>query len=137
MIIRDAKPEDSAAIERFHVSSGLDYKFPDLAHPLFFVRKVAERDGAVIGACFLRIAAETYLWLRPSLAPREKQDAMLAMQPEVMAAAWRLGVDEVEARIPPEIEKKFHKRLTQLGWSKNRGWSAWSRQTAIIESGAL
>lgn len=131
MIVRDALPSDTQAISDFHKSSGIDYRFPDLEHPLFFVRKVAERDGAVVGACFLRITAETYLWLDPSLRPNVKLELMQVLQPEVLAAAWRAGIDDIEARIPETVQRRFSKRLKQLGWTPNRsGWHPWTRETS-------
>lgn len=130
MIVRDARPEDNAAIGAIHLSSGIDYRIPDLNSPLFFVRKVAESENVLLGACFLRIAAETYLWLEPGQSPRSKLKTMQALQPAVLANAWRLGIDDVEARIPETIETRFRKRLTQLGWTPNRnGWRPWSRET--------
>jgi hypothetical protein len=131
VIVRDAKPEDFAEIERIHAAMGMDYQLPDLAHPLFLVRKVTLDDnGEVIGACFLRITAETYLWMSPDIAPRCKMDVMNKMQPEVLRAAWQNGLDDIEARIPETVERRFQKRLNQLGWSKNRsGWFPWTVAT--------
>jgi hypothetical protein len=131
MMVRDAKPEDFAEIEQIHAAMGMDYALPELNHPLFLVRKVTIDDnGAVIGACFLRITAETYLWLKPDASPRDKVDVMNEMQPEVLRAAWQNGLDDIEARIPETVERRFQKRLNQLGWSKNRsGWSPWTVAT--------
>ena len=132
MMVRDAKPEDFGAIEQIHAKMGMDYALPALEQPLFFVRKVTEDEsGKVIAACFLKLAAECYLWLEPDLAPRIKLETMTAMQPEVFRAAWANGIDDIEARIPEAVEKRFQKRLNQLGWSKNRsGWFPWSARTA-------
>lgn len=132
MNVRDAKPEDFAAIEKIHARMGMDYRLPELSQPLFFVRKVAEDpSGQVIAACFLKIAAECYLWLDPDLAPGDKLESMQRLQPKVFEAAWMSGIDEIEARIPETIEQRFHKRLKQLGWTPNRdGWHPWTAQTA-------
>lgn len=138
MIIRDAKPEDFAAIEMIHGAMQNDYLFPFAVNsegkredsPLFFVRKVAEEDGRVVGACFLRLTAETYLWLTPELDAAEKMKAMQQMQPAVLFEAYSQGIDDIEARIPETVERRFHKRLKQLGWFKARpGWFPWSRAT--------
>lgn len=130
MIVRDAAPADYAEIERIHARMGLDYALPALGGPLFFVRKVADQDGSIAGACFLRIAAETYLWLPPEANPRAKMNAINALQPEVLRAAWQNGVDSIEARIPTVIERKFEKRLRLLGWTPNRdGWHPWTVTT--------
>ena len=131
VLVRDSILSDAEFIKEAHTASGMDYRLPDLESPLFFVRKTVEdTEGNVIGACYLRLTAETYLWLDPNLSPKGKIEAMSAMQPQVLASAWSLGLDDVEARIPEDIEKKFKKRLHQLGWSKDRsGWSPWSRST--------
>jgi hypothetical protein len=131
MNVRDAQPEDFIAIEQIHAKMGMDYQLPDLGQPLFFVRKVTEDEsGQVIGACFLKIAAECYLWLDPDLAPKAKMETMQQMQPEVFRAAWMNGIDDIEARIPETIEQRFHKRLRQLGWTPNReGWHPWTAGT--------
>jgi hypothetical protein len=130
VIVRDAQNEDFPAIGRIHAGMGLDYQLPELAHPLFLVRKVAVDESRVTAACFLRLTAETYLWLDPVLQPRDKVMAMNALQPEVLRAAWAKGLDDVEARIPETVERRFEKRLKQLGWLKARpGWAPWSRAT--------
>jgi len=130
MKVRDANPEDFPTIEQIHGKMGLDYRLPNLAHPLFLVRKVAAEEDGVTAACFLRLTAETYLWLDPKLTARAKVETMNELQPAVLAAAWAQGLDDIEARIPETVERRFRKRLTQLGWSRNRpGWFAWSRAT--------
>lgn len=131
MFVRNSVPSDAQFIQKAHEASGIDYRLPDLESPLFFVKKTVEDDdGNVIGACYLRLTAETYLWLDPKLNPKGKVEAMSAMQPEVLTSAWSLGIDDIEARIPEGIEKIFKRRLHQLGWEKDRsGWNPWSRST--------
>ena len=127
-MIRDYRPEDYAAVKALHAESGIDYALPDLAGPLFIVKKVVEVDGRVVAACALRIEAETYLWCGGS--PEDKMAAMLAMQPEILSDAWMLGIDNVVAWIPEAVEERFEKRLKQLGWARDRdGWHSWSRAT--------
>ncbi|MDR5730579.1 MAG: hypothetical protein RB191_24485 [Terriglobia bacterium] len=134
MKVNDLRPEDFPAVESLHASQGLDYRLPDLASPLLVVKKaVVNEQGEVIGACLLRLTAETMLILDPKLTPPEKMDAMEAMQPEVLASAWRLGLDEVECRIPEAVEQIFTKRLHTLGWTRDRdGWAPWSRSTCDL-----
>lgn len=130
MKVRNAQLGDVSQIRHIHEDMGLDYQFPALDSPLFITRKVVEdENGKVIGACFLRLTAETYLWLSPESSARDKIVAMEAMQPEVLRDAYNKGIDDIEARIPPSVETRFQKMLGKLGWSKNRGWSAWSRCT--------
>ncbi len=133
MNVVDADATDFPAIEDIHKGMGMDYQLPDLNSPLFFVKKVVkDEQGRVLGACFLRLSAECYLWLRPDCGPRQKMDAMEAMQPEVLEGAWEKGIDDIEARIPGDLERRFQKRLKQLGWSRDReDWHPWSRSTTM------
>jgi hypothetical protein len=131
MIVRNPNTDDLEQIERIHRDMGMDYSLPQLDHPLFIVRKVTtDGEGNVLGACFLRLTAETYLWLDPKIDARQKVHVMETMQPVVISEAYNKGLDDIEARIPESIETRFRKRLERLGWTKNRsGWFPWSRQT--------
>ena len=128
MIVRDATPGDYPSIESIYRGMGMDYALPDLHSPLFLVKKVAsDEDNNLLGASFLRLQAECYLWLPYNLSPRMKVNVMREMQPEVLGEAWSKGLDCVEARIPRDIESRFHKRLQELGWSRDReDWHPWS-----------
>ena len=127
-IVRDYRPEDFESVKALHEASGIDYKMPDLGAPLFLVKKVVEVDGKVTAACALRIECETYLWCGGE--PADKMDAMLAMQPAILDAAWMSGIDNLVCWIPEDVEAKFEKRLKQLGWARDRdGWHSWSRAT--------
>jgi hypothetical protein len=126
-MIRDYKPEDKAAIEAIHGQVGLDYKFPDLDHPLFFVRKVLEVNGNIRAALVLKICAETMLLIDPQQEPQEKLTEMIDLQSSVLSEAYRKGLDDIYAAVPPI---GFDKRLLQLGWIPDRpDWRLWSRST--------
>lgn len=129
---RDYLPEDLPQIKAIHEELGLDYRMPELGLPIFFVKKVLVAEGEIVGACVLRVEAETYLWLkRGSWADAEdKKLAMGLLQAEVLDAAWRLGVPNVCAWVPRHVERFFAKDLKELGWSPDReGWHSWSRPT--------
>jgi len=126
MSVVDVAPEHHEEIRAIHAAGGLDYRLPDLESPLLIVKKaVVNERGEVIGACLLRLTAETILLLPPESGPKEKMDVMESLQPEVLRAAWEQGLDEISARIPEETEKIFEKRLRQLGWIKARPWAEW------------
>lgn len=131
MSVRDAEDDDLPVIGDIHARVDMDYKLPELDNPLFFVRKVKIDDtGKVRAACFLKLQAETYLWLDPELSAQEKMRAMLELQPAVLSEAYSKGIDTIEARIPETVERRFLKRLVKLGWVRNRpGWFPWSKQT--------
>jgi hypothetical protein len=129
-IIRDYQPSDNAQLRVIHQIQGLDYIFPDLESPLFFLKKVCEVDGRIVGALVLRLCAETELLLGrfPGRSgPQDKMTVMQELQQAVLRDAYSRGLDEIHAAIP---EIGFDKRLVQLGWSRDRpGWNLWSRTT--------
>jgi hypothetical protein len=128
-MIRDCRPEDYAILRAIHAGQGIDYAFPDLDSPLFFVKKVREVDGEVRAALVLKLCAETSLLLADS-GPLEKMTAMRELQQVVVKEAWNRGLDEIHASIP---EIGFDRRLVQLGWSRDRpGWNLWTRRTDAI-----
>lgn len=129
-MVRDYRPADLAAIQRIHEQMGLDYRMPDLGDPLFVVRKVLEVNGEVVGATVARVEFETYLWLDGGLSPAEKNAAMHLMQPALLKDCRLLGAENLVCWVPENVEKKFAKRLTELGWKLDRdGWRTWSRET--------
>jgi hypothetical protein len=125
-IVRDATPADYEALKAMHARSGIDYAFPDLNDPLFFVKKVRVVDERINSALILKLCAETFLLLDEG-TPQDKMTAMRELQAEVLHAAAARGLSEIHASVP---SIGFDKRLTQLGWEKDRpGWNLWSRQT--------
>lgn len=143
-VVRDYKPSDFEEIKRIHEQGGLDYKTPALnttnragetiVNPLFIVNKVLTVDDKIVAAVLWRIEAETYLLLdkESGLDPEQNMAVLRGLQVEGLAALWKLGIDDAVCWVPQEIEKTFAKRLTQLGWKRDReGWHSWSRKTEI------
>lgn len=127
-MIRDYQGQDFGQVAGFHADSGIDYRMPDLDSPLFPIKKVSEVNGQVVGALALRLCAETFLWLDRQRRPQEKLQTMKELQAAVLADAWKNGLDEIHAAIPPI---GFDRRLKQLGWEPDRdGWVLWTRRTA-------
>lgn len=127
VVVRDYRPEDREQLEKIHEEQGLDYKFPDLDSPLFFVRKVLEVNGKIVSALVLHICAETMLLLDKEQRPQSKLTEMKLLQSSVLDEAYKKGLDEIFAAVP---EIGFDKRLRQLGWEEDRPeWRLWSRST--------
>ena len=128
-MIRDYTSPDLPIIQAIH-RSGLDnFNLPDFASPLILTNKVAIGPEGVIGSCYLQLTAEAVLLLDPALEPRRKFSAIQELNDAVTLEAWRLGLNDLNARCSPETTKRFSKRLLQLGWHQSRpGWSAWSRR---------
>jgi hypothetical protein len=129
--VRDYHPEDRGELEQIHRQLGIDYQFPNLDNPLFFVRKVLEANGRVHSALVLKVCAETFLLLGEG-KPQDRFLAMKLLQDSVLTEAYQKGLDEIHATIP---EIGFDKRLTQLLWEKDRpGWHLWTRSTLAISA---
>jgi hypothetical protein len=125
-MIRNYTPEDSYKLQEIHRKTGLDYRFPDLESPLFFVKKVAEDESGIRGAAVLKICVETMLLLGDG-HPKERFEIIKSLQDAVCAEAYMKGLGEIYADVP---EIGFDKRLRQLGWEKDRpGWHLWTRST--------
>jgi hypothetical protein len=131
MVVRDFAPADLPRIKEIHGQTSIDYKFPDLASPLFIITKVVELDGQIVAASGVRIEAELYLFVDHEVGtPEQRWDAVQQMNGVVMEEAWMKGLDNCVCWVPEDIEKSFGKRLIQLGFSRDRdGWHSWSRQT--------
>jgi hypothetical protein len=128
-LIRDAKNSDLPIIQAIHRTAGWDFPLPDFASPLIIANKVATGPEGVIGSCFLQLTAEAVLLLDPALDPRRKFNAIQELNDAVTFEAWRLGLNDLNARTSPETTQRFSKRLIQLGWQQTKpGWSAWSRR---------
>lgn len=127
--IRDAKNSDFPIIHAIHNAGGWDFQLPDLSSPLVVANKVSIGPEGVIGCCFLQLTAEAVLLLDPALEPRRKFSAIQQFNDAVTLEAWRLGLNDLNARCSPETTKRFSKRLLQLGWHQTKpGWTAWSRR---------
>ena len=129
MRIRPYTTADLTAIQRIHEQQALGYQLPNLDHPLFITRLVAEDDqGRATQAAFLRLTAEAYLLLDPTCgSPREKWRELLVLHEAVRQDARARGLDDVHAWVPPKLEKRFGRRLMHLGWSKQL-WPSYSRE---------
>ena len=78
----------------------------------------------IVGAALLRLTAEAYLLLDPqSGTPRERWQGLLALHAAAERDAWRRGLEDVHAWLPPPIAAKFGKRLARLGWIRDDTWT--------------
>ncbi len=129
MLVREYQDSDLAQLRAIHAAQGFDYTLPDLSNPLFVTKKVLARDGAIVGAAFLRLTAEAYLLLDPCAGtPRERWQWLLALHAAAERDAWQRGLEDVHAWLPPPIAKKFGKRITQLGWIRDDTWTPYCKK---------
>ena len=119
MIVREFKPEDMPALKSLHARSGFKYDLPDFADQQFVVRRVAEDDGQIVMGGFLRQTTEAFLvcdshWR----GPRWRYEALEAIHNDAVEQLRKTGFRDIQAFLPPEIEKRFGERLLALGWQR-------------------
>jgi hypothetical protein len=133
--VREYQPEDLEALRALHAAQGFPYKFPDLANPLFVTKLVLtdaddrQAGGAIAGAALLRLTAEAYLLLDPrSGTPRERLERLLTLHAAAERDAWRNGLEDVHAWLPPQIARRFGRRLARLGWLRDDAWTPYCKK---------
>ncbi len=128
--IREYTAADLDALQRLHARQGLGYAFPELSHPLFLTKLVvdhhsttqgdAARSAGIVMAALLHLTAEAYLLVDPDAGtPLERWQWLLALHEAVRADARRRGLDDVQAFVPPQVERAFGRRLRRLGWRRD------------------
>jgi len=157
MLVRKYRESDLAQLRTIHAAQGFDYTLPDLSNPLFVTKLVlvdddvagkfnpaiqrerepflgAAREGKceVFGAALLRLTAEAYLLLDPHAGtPRERWNWLLALHAATERDAWRRGLEDVHAWLPPPIARKFGKRIERLGWVRDDAWTPFCKKLGI------
>lgn len=118
MIARKPILSDLAEIARMHAAMNVPYALPDLDGMMLSM--VTDELGSV-AAAGLRPTYEAFLWINPSRSPQDKWQAI-----QMLNAGCPADID-ITAWPPPEIEKRFARRLTKLNWVKSP-WSSWSKR---------
>ena len=91
----------------------------------------ASREGncCILGAAVLRLTAEAYLLLDPRAGtPRDRWRALLALHAAAERDAWRRGLEDVHAWLPPRVAARFGRRLERLGWRRDDAWTPYSKK---------
>ena len=154
MRIRDYHENDLESLRAIHAAQGFAYALPDLNNPLFLTKLIlledhstndvsAETNDAseetlknkIVGAAFLRLTAEAYLLLDPQAGtPARRWQWLLALHSAAERDAWRRGLEDVHAWLPPPIAKKFGKRITRLGWVRDDTWAPYCKKLDAMKS---
>ena len=154
MRIREYTPADLDALRRMHASQGFDYPFPDLTDPIFVSKLIVEDDsGRAAMASLARLTCEMYLLIdrggevaaagAPSFAlsakggsclgrskaqlARERWTQLLALHAAGERDLVARGLDDAHAWLPPEIARRFGRRLASLGWLRDDAWTPYCR----------
>lgn len=87
----------------------------------------------ILGAAFLRLTAEAYLLLDPRAGtPQQRWRWLLALHAAAERDAWRRGLEDVHAWLPPPIAQRFGKRITQLGWRRDDSWTPYCKRLGAL-----
>jgi len=141
MRICDYHENDLESLRVIHAAQGFAYALPNLNNPLFLTRLILTEDRStnaisadtpkdkIVGAAFLRLTAEAYLLLDPQAGtPAQRWQWLLALHAAAERDAWRRGLEDVHAWLPPPIAKKFGKRITRLGWVRDDAWTPYCKK---------
>lgn len=128
MIVREYVPEDKPELERLHRAQGLEYQFPDLTDPLFFIKLVGEQDGRIVNAGIAHLTAELFFLAdRTAGTPKERYANFVKLHNTGCAVAYHVGgLSDIHAWLPPEVAKPFGRRLLKLGW-KRPLWTSFAK----------
>lgn len=139
-MIRSYEKKDLPRLREIHAASNLPPQcFPDLTinkdgeeipNPLILHTGVLENDGRIVMSCSLRGTAELYLLVdHDSGTPEELWKWVQEIKEYIAHEAWLLGLDQISAWIPTEVELSFGKRLEDIGFIR----SPWSCYTLNLE----
>jgi hypothetical protein len=128
MKIREYNRSDIEVLKKIHAGQSFDYKFPELENPLF-VSKLVQLDsrGEITMAALARLTCEIYLLADPAHAnPRERLTNIIALHRVAERDLLQRGLEDAHAWLPPKIARRFGRRLTQLGWTRDDNWTPYS-----------
>jgi hypothetical protein len=131
IVIRDFTLDDLERVKEIHGATHLDFRFPDLASPLFFVSKVACFDGIVRQCVAGYIQCECYLFSDPGdwADPATKLATIKELDRVAMHEVWLKGVDCCCLWLPPGMERFGERLVADLGFQKDRdGWVTFSKR---------
>jgi hypothetical protein len=125
-VIRDYAESDKDALAKIHEASNFDYRLPLLSDPLFIVKKVVDEDGVRQGIA-VKIEGTVYLWSDSSWGtPRDRWLRLQELVEAAKRAAWENGLDTLTCVVPPEIAKRFARKLRRIGMTQDRNWPKFS-----------
>jgi hypothetical protein len=127
--VRQYKPADLDALRRMHAQQKFDYEFPNIADPLFVSKLVIDDDsGRTVMASLARLTCETYLLLDPRAGtPRERYERLLALHGAGERDLLARGLEDAHAWLPPQVARRFGRRLAVLGWIRDDRWTPYCR----------
>lgn len=125
-MIRPFEVKDLPDIQRIHRQMKINYDLPRK----FFSLVVTDENDVVEQALLFRPTAEMF-YLRDQTKgnPLTRWQKFQMLHEAMRQFALSMGLDEVEALLPPIVESRFGRRLMSLGWQKN----LWTCYTRVLE----
>ncbi len=131
--VRWYKAEDLEALRRIHASMGFAYELPDPRGRNVVARFVGVDGGEPVAAVMGRRTAEAYFLLKPGWGtPAERYRIFLELHNRACDTGRLLGLEDVNVFLPPRIERRFGKRLLDLGWQSYEDGAEWRCYTKEI-----
>lgn len=119
-IVERFDDRELAALRGIYEREGFDYIWPN-ANDEIFVRRIVARNGnGLEAAALLRLTGEMYLLMdRTKGNPEDRWKLFVDGHEALKAEMRKLGLEDVHAFIPPNLERAFSKRLEMLGWIRD------------------
>lgn len=125
MLTRDITAAEFERARAWHAAQRLPYQFPDPSPLMTFVGGESKSgELAAIGA--VRLTAEAFLWKNPEQSAIAQMRAIKNISETLSGRLASVGIRDVSAWVPPEVEVKFGPLLGKLGWRRTT-WGVWSR----------
>lgn len=129
MNVREYSDDDFERVKALHHLSGFGYALPAFSSKEFFSRRVVSDESGVAMAAFLRRSAEAFLICNPNWRnPAWRMEALRQLHGVSREDAAENNIAEVNAFLPPDVAKRFGRRLSRLGWQlyDNAEWKCYS-----------
>jgi len=125
MTFRPFQESDTAALAHLAGLSSFPYVDPN-SQMVEACMVAVDEDGKVVAAIAAERIVQLFFWRSPNLSPAAIMGAFRGMEKNMATELKKKGYNSCEAFIPPQLEKKFGKRLERtLGFVKN--WNSWAR----------
>lgn len=126
MTVRKYKSSDLPALRQMAAESGFPY--PDPTGPrIEVVLVVVDDDDRPVMAYAAERIVQSYLWCGKIDRPHAKVFALRLLHEAAAVVLNGKGYDSVEAFLPPEIAKRFSRRLEKtFAWVRN--WPSWTHR---------
>ena len=106
MNIRPYTEEDLEAVRSIHERCS-DFPLPDLKHPLYVVKEIAERNGKIVALGLIRVTSEAVVIMDLDEPRSVRAEAVVDLIGTGIFKSQKLGLDEMHAFLTGEITHSF------------------------------